>query len=1314
LNFLSPYLVSENGSPSEIDYAFIDYAPSDQDVISEKIMSGREGALLFSQLKDVGINNYYITSFFKYISSASDNLGKVKFRYQRDVLPYLEDPQVKMAIDLLRQEIFQFKFKVIFTLGQRAFELITGKKLNVKYKENGYKLEIARKLDNEKIEYFEVLVFPLYSYKSVFISGRYYLDENLYSLININSRYHPPVKQELDYKILNTVNEVRDYFEWLVSNYKSNPDFYITYDIETNCLSPFDKGAIIGNTCFSHTVNQGYMILIDHIDSKWSLPERDEIIKLHQELFASDIKVVNQNITFDYQWSRKHLNIPYFNVYGDTMLASFALYGDKISHSLDFLVTTFLKVPSHKNLIYEYFESIKKPVNHNECPLSILLSYACQDTDRTMQLAILFHNDLKRLNLFDSYQSLICEEIQFITDMQYNGNYIDLSRRESIITKLEEDINTSVSALDNNPFIILAKKQFTGNPIYTGWPFLRFIFRNILGLVPVPDHDDVGTDKYTVRYYVYCLKNDTFNCDSDSPAYKLVWDKTGREWREMVLDMFTNLQVFKSAQKLLTSYAIPIQNFIGVDGCVHPSYRPTTATARLACIHGDTKISLLNGTEVPISDLVKDQEYWVYGCDENKEIIPVKVKALGITKTDNEYYEVTLDNDETIKCTIEEQFMMRDGSYRFVNQLVEGDSLMPLYRKENEKGYELYQDNSDSVWYATHLLVGIVANRYQIKDVWNDIHTHNKPDRYLINHHKDFNKRNNEPPNLEWQGEHDHLEYHINLRLNDPKHADDFAKMVKELWEDPEYIRAASERSRQTMLRNHKDPEFLKRKSERSSKSMYALLDKNWNDPEYIERHKKRMYPIMTATTNKLWKDQSFRYKMKIVATTNMTDLNKSGKINKGKVFSIFNKLISLGLEINEKNYNDNSPRYPYILTVFDSYEQAINEYNIITGKDIRWNHRIKSIRLIKSDELVNFYDLQSPKTSNFALSSGIFVHNCSDPSLHTIKWGSIIKGYFTSRFKNGLILLNDFSQMELRVVTMLCKDPTMAKSFNDGKDIHDEMTRVIYEMTPEQPMNDIWRRNVKTVVFGTIYLKTAWSLAKDLEVTKAEAEGYQKKIMENAPNLPSWIDKSLKVLESGDRFVYTVTGRRLPLFDDYQDFYVDFHIKSEKINWQIQSAASDLTLMAGARMSKAMKTDKLQSVMVGMVHDSLMADVHPREIIPMLKFSKLHMIDRVYDPEVVTLYETSCLTDGKPSILTDPFKVKIKVDFGMGCSWDEECNVGLNDLDQIVFKGKLDHIKGIMQNLLEEDYKLVSLEEIPNIDLSKVKYQLILSYETN
>lgn len=122
------------------------------------------------------------------------------------------------------------------------------------------------------------------------------------------------------------------------------------------------------------------------------------------------------------------------------------------------------------------------------------------------------------------------------------------------------------------------------------------------------------------------------------------------------------------------------------------------------CLTGDTKISLLNGLEVSIQSLEKsgDKEFWVYSIDKNGKVVPGRAHSIRKTGLNKKIFRVWLDNGKFVRCTGNHPFLLRSGEYKRAEDLVVGDSLMPLYRRMNEHGYQEFLDPATLRWELVH------------------------------------------------------------------------------------------------------------------------------------------------------------------------------------------------------------------------------------------------------------------------------------------------------------------------------------------------------------------------------------------------------------------------------------------------------------------------------------------------------------------------------------------------------------------------------------------------------------------------------------
>ena len=154
------------------------------------------------------------------------------------------------------------------------------------------------------------------------------------------------------------------------------------------------------------------------------------------------------------------------------------------------------------------------------------------------------------------------------------------------------------------------------------------------------------------------------------------------------------------------------------------------------CLHGDTRIALLDGTNPTVKELAEwNQSYWTYSYDEKtKRIVPglaSKTWKVGTKRC----VKVTLDSGESVTCTFDHPFLTRTGEYVWAENLTPGQSLMPLYRRTSYE--EVWQPTTG--WeYTHHMVAGNPPNGFDV-------------------HHANRKKTDNTPENLKTVS---HAEHH--------------------------------------------------------------------------------------------------------------------------------------------------------------------------------------------------------------------------------------------------------------------------------------------------------------------------------------------------------------------------------------------------------------------------------------------------------------------------------------------------------------------------------------------------------------------------
>ncbi|MBP7999125.1 MAG: dCTP deaminase [Chloroflexi bacterium] len=131
------------------------------------------------------------------------------------------------------------------------------------------------------------------------------------------------------------------------------------------------------------------------------------------------------------------------------------------------------------------------------------------------------------------------------------------------------------------------------------------------------------------------------------------------------------------------------------------------------CFRGDTRVALVDGTSPTLEEMAHRTEegeiFWGYSISENGRVIVTLLEAPRYVGRDN-LVELLLDNGQTIFCTPDHLFMLRDRQWQAAGELQPGTSLMPLYRSV-QHGHEIvYQPLTGHLHPTQHL-----ANEWNLR-----------------------------------------------------------------------------------------------------------------------------------------------------------------------------------------------------------------------------------------------------------------------------------------------------------------------------------------------------------------------------------------------------------------------------------------------------------------------------------------------------------------------------------------------------------------------------------------------------------------------
>jgi DNA polymerase I len=233
-----------------------------------------------------------------------------------------------------------------------------------------------------------------------------------------------------------------------------------------------------------------------------------------------------------------------------------------------------------------------------------------------------------------------------------------------------------------------------------------------------------------------------------------------------------------------------------------------------------------------------------------------------------------------------------------------------------------------------------------------------------------------------------------------------------------------------------------------------------------------------------------------------------------------------------------------------------------------------------------------------------------SDPNLQNIpirrELGRDIRRGFIPR-KGWLLLAADYSQIELRLLAHLSRDPAFVEAFQAGGDIHKQTAALIFEV-PLAEVTSTMRSRAKTINFATIYGQGPHALSRQLDIDHAEAKAFIARYFERFQGVRNYLD-SMVAFAREHGYVQTIFGRRryIPELRE-RNFNIRAFGERTAANSPIQGSAADLIKIAMIRIDDALRTRKLQSKMLLQVHDELVFEVHPDELDRVSKLVKHEM----------------------------------------------------------------------------------------------------------
>jgi DNA polymerase I len=216
-----------------------------------------------------------------------------------------------------------------------------------------------------------------------------------------------------------------------------------------------------------------------------------------------------------------------------------------------------------------------------------------------------------------------------------------------------------------------------------------------------------------------------------------------------------------------------------------------------------------------------------------------------------------------------------------------------------------------------------------------------------------------------------------------------------------------------------------------------------------------------------------------------------------------------------------------------------------------------------------------------------------SDPNLQNIpirtELGRRIRRAFIAD-PGHLLISADYSQIELRVLAHLSGDETLIDAFRSGTDIHDRTALKVFGPDSGLDKHEL-RRRAKIVNYALLYGKTAFTLAKDINVTKEAAQEFIEAYFAGFPRVRAFIDHTLETARR-TCVVRTMFGRRR-LVPELNSRNGQIRSAAERVtvNMPIQGTAADILKRAMIDLHRELPARRLNARMILTVHDELLLE---------------------------------------------------------------------------------------------------------------------------
>ncbi|MBI1971253.1 MAG: DNA polymerase I, partial [Candidatus Wildermuthbacteria bacterium] len=272
---------------------------------------------------------------------------------------------------------------------------------------------------------------------------------------------------------------------------------------------------------------------------------------------------------------------------------------------------------------------------------------------------------------------------------------------------------------------------------------------------------------------------------------------------------------------------------------------------------------------------------------------------------------------------------------------------------------------------------------------------------------------------------------------------------------------------------------------------------------------------------------------------------------------------------------------------------QKLKETHPVVAKVLKWRELAKLLNTYV-EPLPAMADQNNRIHAHFdQLGAATGRMSSSEPNLQNIP----MQGDWAKKIRKGFIAQEgrkfvacDYSQMELRIIAHLAKEPKMQRVFREGRDIHALTAAEIFGV-PADKVTPQLRYRAKALNFGIIYGMGARGFAESAGVSLGEAEDFIENYFLRFPKIHEYMEAT-KEFAHKNGYVQTMWGRKRYLPDiDSSTPRIRAAAERAAINHPVQGSAADIIKKAMVEVFKTFSSQEGVR-MILQLHDELLFEI--------------------------------------------------------------------------------------------------------------------------